>query len=95
MNTESFQAGIKQYATRAIGQSNINAKSLAAYRIPVPPLSTQNRIVAEIEAEQALVNANHELIASFEKRSRTPSPVSGAKPNRIRRRHEPWKKPPN
>ena len=68
MNTESFQAGIKQYATRAIGQSNINAKSLAAYRIPVPPLSTQNRIVAEIEAEQALVNANHELIASFEKK---------------------------
>ena len=68
MNTESFRAGIKQYATRAIGQSNINAKSLAAYRIPIPPLSTQNRIVAEIEAEQALVNANHELIARFEKK---------------------------
>ena len=68
MNTEAFQAGIKQYATRAVGQSNINAKSLAAYRIPVPPLATQNRIVAEIEAEQALVNANHELIDRFEKK---------------------------
>ena len=68
MNTEAFQTGIKQYATRAIGQSNINAKSLGAYRIPVPPLTTQSRIVAEIEAEQALVNANRELIYRFEKK---------------------------
>ena len=68
MNTEAFQAGIKQYATRAIGQSNINAKSLAAYRIPVPPLMIQNRIVAEIEAEQALANANRELIDRFKKK---------------------------
>ena len=68
MNTEAFQAGIKQYATRAIGQSNINAKSLGAYRIPVPPLTAQSRIVAEIEAEQALVNANRELIYRFEKK---------------------------
>ena len=71
MNTEGFQAGIKQYATRAIGQSNINAKSLAAYRIPLPPLPTQRAIVAEIEAEQALVNANRELIERFEKKIRT------------------------
>ena len=68
MNTEAFQVEIKQYATRAIGQSNINAKSLAAYRIPVPPLTTQNRIVAELEAEQALVVANRELIDRFEKK---------------------------
>ena len=68
MNTEAFQSEIKQYATRAIGQSNINAKSLAAYRIPVPPLTTQNRIVAELEAEQALVVANRELIDRFEKK---------------------------
>ena len=68
MNTESFQTGIKQYATRAIGQSNINAKSLAAYRIPVPPLATQNRIVAELEAEQTTVDANCDLIARFEKK---------------------------
>ncbi|MFM2408414.1 MAG: hypothetical protein RL358_1156 [Pseudomonadota bacterium] len=35
-------------------------------RIAVPPLVTQQAIVAEIEAEQALVAANHELIARFE-----------------------------
>ncbi len=36
--------------------------------IPLPPLATQQEIVAEIEAEKALVAANHELIARFEKK---------------------------
>jgi len=68
MNSDSFQQGIKQFATRAIGQSNINAKSLAGYPVPLPPLATQQAIVAEIEAEQTLVVANRELIARFEKK---------------------------
>jgi type I restriction enzyme M protein len=66
MNSEDFQTGIKQFASRAIGQSNINAKSLAGYPIPLPPLATQQAIVAEINAEQALVAANRELITRFE-----------------------------
>ena len=37
-------------------------------KFPLPPLATQKVIVAEIEAEQALVNANRELIARFEKK---------------------------
>ena len=36
--------------------------------IPLPPLAVQQAIVAEIEAEQALVSANRELIARFEKK---------------------------
>ncbi|MEK7223911.1 MAG: N-6 DNA methylase [Pseudomonadota bacterium] len=38
------------------------------YAVPVPPLATQQAIVAEIEAEQALVAANRELISRFEKK---------------------------
>ena len=68
MNTEGFQQGIKQFASRAIGQSNINATNLAIYPIPLPPLATQQAIVAEIEAEQALVNGNRELITRFEQK---------------------------
>jgi len=68
MNSESFQQGIKQFATRAIGQSNINAKSLASYSFPLPPLATQQAIITEIEAEQSLVTANRELITRFEKK---------------------------
>lgn len=36
--------------------------------MPLPSLPTQQAIVAEIEAEQALVNANRELIERFEKK---------------------------
>ena len=39
---------------------------LRLLKIPLPPLATQHAIVAEIEAEQALVAANRELITRFE-----------------------------
>jgi type I restriction enzyme M protein len=41
---------------------------LSESTIPIPPISVQRAIVAEIEAEQALVNANRELIARMEKK---------------------------
>lgn len=68
MNSDSFQQGIKKFASRAIGQSNINARNLSAYPLPLPHLETQRAIVAEIEAEQALVAANRELITRMERK---------------------------
>ena len=47
---------------------SINQSDVAAIKIATPPLETQQAIVAEIEAEQALVDANRELIARFEKK---------------------------
>jgi restriction endonuclease S subunit len=49
-------------------QKNINIEILKTVEVPLPPLETQQAIVAEIEAEQALVAANRELIARFEKK---------------------------
>jgi restriction endonuclease S subunit len=49
-------------------QKNFNIEILKTVKIPLPPLATKRAIVAEIEAEQALVNANRELIARFEKK---------------------------
>jgi type I restriction enzyme S subunit len=46
----------------------IKASVLKEITIPVPPFETQQAIVAEIEAEQALVAANRELIDRFEKK---------------------------
>ena len=46
----------------------LSLKVLRSLRIPLPPLATQQAIVAEIEAEQALVAANRELIERFEKK---------------------------
>jgi len=53
---------------RGGNQSNLSAQVLKEYSIPLPPLATQQTIVAEIEAEQALVAANRELITRFEKK---------------------------
>ncbi|MDO8724211.1 MAG: N-6 DNA methylase, partial [Syntrophales bacterium] len=52
-------------------QGNIAPREILAYQIPLPPLATQQAIVAEIEAEQALVAANRELIVRFEKKIQT------------------------
>ena len=46
----------------------INQSIVERIPIPLPPLTTQQAIVAEIEAEQALVAANRELITCFEKK---------------------------
>ena len=47
---------------------NLNQGILSAIQIPLPPLATQQQIVAEIETEQVLVAANRELITRFEKK---------------------------
>ncbi len=62
---------VKQYLEQqAIGvtMKNLNQGILTAIQLPLPPLATQQAIVAEIEAEQALVNANRKLITHFEKK---------------------------
>ena len=48
--------------------NNLNAKLFYQFRIPLPPLATQQAIVAEIEAERALVTGNRQLIERFEKK---------------------------
>lgn len=53
---------------RGGNQGNLSAQVLKQFAIPLPPLATQCAIVAEIEAEQALVNANRELIARMERK---------------------------
>jgi len=47
---------------------NISKPQLLALRVPLPSLEKQQSIVADIEAEQALVAANRELIQRFEKK---------------------------
>jgi len=49
-------------------QGNIAPREIMEYPIPLPSLATQRAIVAEIEAEQALVAANRELITRFEQK---------------------------
>ena len=68
MNTPEFQKGIKRFASRAIGQANINATNLKAYPIPLPSLDVQLQIVTKLETERRLIDANRELITRMEKK---------------------------
>ena len=43
-------------------------KTLKTIKIPLPPLETQNQIVARIEEEQKLVSANKKLVKTFEQK---------------------------
>jgi len=52
-------------------QPQLPIRNLIDAKIPLPPLEIQKAIVAEIEAEQILVNANRELITRFEKKIQT------------------------
>ena len=54
--------------TVAHGTLKLNTDDLSAITFPLPPRAIQQAIVAEIEAEQALVAANRELIARCEKK---------------------------
>jgi len=41
---------------------------LASCEVPLPPLEIQGKIVAELEGERALVEANRKLIEVFERK---------------------------
>lgn len=57
---------------KTVGQGanirNLSQGILNELKVPLPPLAAQQAIVAEIEAEQALVAANRKLITRFEQK---------------------------
>lgn len=67
LNSASVQEKVISLSGR-VRQSGVRPDDLDVLEIPLPPLEIQQAILAEIEAEQALVNANKELITRFEKK---------------------------
>lgn len=61
-------AEIVEQKAEGIGVRGVTREFLSNVNIPLPPLETQKALVAEIENEQTLVNANCELIEQFEKK---------------------------
>jgi type I restriction enzyme M protein len=68
LNTKEAKDFCQRMKTDGINQSNINAKVLATFQIPLPDIETQRQIVAQIEREQELVNASKQLIEIFEQK---------------------------
>lgn len=64
MESEVLESGVKRGGT----VHSLRSRFLHELQIPLPSLKTQGRIVKEIEAERALVEANRELVDVFEQK---------------------------
>ncbi|NJN97968.1 MAG: hypothetical protein HC875_29770 [Anaerolineales bacterium] len=67
-NQYFFKESILKNSAGGVRQANISSQQIESIKIPLPDLATQERIVAQIEREQALVKANRELIEIFEQK---------------------------
>ena len=68
--TPAFRAWATPKMTGTGGLQRVPRSVIENYKIPLPPLEVQQEIVAEVEAEQALVDGNRELIERFEEKIR-------------------------
>lgn len=61
-----------EHGSQSVGAvfKNLTSDQIRDFKISLPPLAIQQRIVAEIEVEQALVDANRELVTRFERKTR-------------------------
>ena len=66
--TPEFRALAIPQMTGTGGLQRVPRSVVESYQIPLPPLAMQQAIVTEIEAEQALVAANRELITRFDQK---------------------------
>ena len=64
----NFRLAGKLNMTGTGGLQRVPKSYVITSKIPLPPLETQKQIVAQIEKEQQLVNANKELIKIFEQK---------------------------
>lgn len=69
LQSQNAQTYVEQVSAGG-AQSFVSLKNLRAFPIPLPNKETQRQIVAQIEKEQALVNANKTLIEIFERKIR-------------------------
>lgn len=67
LQSPDCRAFIKNHASGSAGSMpKINQSVVESIPIPIPPLDIQRQIVAELEAERKLVDANRELITRME-----------------------------
>ena len=72
LQSDSVREHVTRNAVGAAGSMpKINQRIVERIPIPLPPIDTQQALVAEIEAEKVLVDANRELVERFEKKIST------------------------
>jgi hypothetical protein len=86
-----------KHGSRSVGFvfKNLTTDQISKFEVALPPLAAQKAIVADIQAEQAVVVANRELIERFEKKIQaTMARVWGRTTQHRRRRDSQKKRPP-
>ncbi|HUU15686.1 MAG TPA: N-6 DNA methylase [Sedimentisphaerales bacterium] len=68
LNSKAGKAKIKSLVSGTTSVAAIYQKNFAKITIPIPPLSVQREIVAQIKAEQEIINANKKLIEIYEQK---------------------------
>jgi len=68
MISEKFISHARTFAQKAVNQASIKSSDLKLMKIPLPPQDIQKEIVARIEEEQQLVDANKKLIETYKKK---------------------------
>ncbi len=68
VTSNQFRRDGKIKMTGTGGLQRVPTSHVSDFKIPLPPLSIQREIVAKIEAERVLVEANRKLADIFEKK---------------------------
>lgn len=66
-NTVFIDEG-KNHMTGSAGQRRLNIDFVRKYKIPLPSLEIQKKLVAEAEKEQQIINASKQLIGILEQK---------------------------
>ena len=62
INSRDGRAYIAQVRNQQVGQANVNGTKLAAMPVPLPPLTEQQRIVAEIERRLSVIQQSEATV---------------------------------
>ncbi len=65
INNPEFIDGGKSFMTGTAGQQRVDINYVKKYRIPVPPLEEQEKILRQISYEQSLIEPSKQLIKVF------------------------------
>ena len=71
INTPEFIDGGKSFMTGTAGQQRVDINYVKQYRIPVPSLEEQKKILDQIRYEQSLIEPSKQLIKVFTQKIET------------------------
>jgi len=66
-----FISEIQKYAIKAANQASVNTKNIGALKIPLPPKTVQEKIIAEIEAVEQKEKVGREKVESLRQKIST------------------------